>query len=324
MGKSMVIDAHCHLFPSLDAFPPHLMNEYRNYKRESFRVTYKDDKAARKATDEFMSNLSVSGTIEECLKTMDEAGIDISVVSVWDSAILCNEEPKIPIWEQNEYVADAQKRYPDRIIGLVGIDPLRKGAAEIVERGITQLGLKGVKVYSSSCPVTDERLQPLLAKLNEIGLPVLFHSGSDPLPFLIQYGNPADLDALTLKYPKIKIQAGHCSRGYEQLLAEIIHYREGIIYQDLSGLQFEYQKSPWHFLLFLRYLMDRIPGSVLMGTDWPWLRIPPHPSAKEWFDFIRNLKIPKPVLDLGLGIKDFTQEEKDRILGLNAMQLYGL
>lgn len=70
--------------------------------------------------------------------------------------------------------------------------------------------------------------------------------------------------------------------------------------------------------------MDFIPGSVLMGTDWPWERIPPKPSAKEWFDFIRNMKIPKAVLDLGLGIKDFTQEEKDMILGENAMRLYGI
>lgn len=325
MAKKMVIDAHCHLFQSLDAFPAGLIEGMRKAKTESFRGMYKSENMARKAADDWLAGLSGSGTIEECIKTMDATDVDVSVVSIWDAGVMCNQEPKISIWEQNKYVAEAQKRHPDRIIGLVGVDPLRKEAIEIVEKGVTELGLKkGVKVYSSSCRPTDERIQPFLAKLNELELPALFHAGSDPLPLLIQYGDPRDLDALTLKYPKMKIQAGHCARGFEHLLTEIICFREGMIYQDLSGLQDYYQKSPWHFLLYLRYVMDRVPRSVMMGTDWPWTRIPPRLSAKEWFDLIRNMKIPKPVLDLGLGMRDFTQEEKDMILGENARRFYGI
>ena len=67
--------------------------------------------------------------------------------------------------------------------------------------------------------------------------------------------------------------------------------------------------------------MDKIPNSVLMGSDWPWIIRSPHPTYKQWFDVIRNLKIPEPVLQLGLGIKDFSQEEKDKLLGENARAL---
>ena len=68
--------------------------------------------------------------------------------------------------------------------------------------------------------------------------------------------------------------------------------------------------------------MDRIPSLILMGSDWPWAKNAPL-SHKAWFDAIRNLKIPEPVLRLGLGVKDFSQEEKDRILGENARTLFG-
>jgi predicted TIM-barrel fold metal-dependent hydrolase len=53
-----------------------------------------------------------------------------------------------------------------------------------------------------------------------------------------------------------------------------------------------------------------------MGTDWPFIKFPPLPTHKEWFDFIRNLKVPEP--GLVFGMRDFSQEEKDKILGENA------
>jgi len=61
-----------------------------------------------------------------------------------------------------------------------------------------------------------------------------------------------------------------------------------------------------------------------MASDWPFLKTPPLPTHKEWFDIIRNLKIPEPVMQLGIGIKDFSQEEKDLILGGNAERFLGL
>lgn len=73
----------------------------------------------------------------------------------------------------------------------------------------------------------------------------------------------------------------------------------------------------------MRYFMDRIPRFVLMGSDWLYTKNAPL-SHQEWFDAIRNLKIPEPVLKLGLGIRDFSQEEKDMLLGENARSLFGI
>ncbi len=308
----MIIDIHTHVFESLAFFP-------KSWVQESFAVMrFKmGDDAFEKAKPSF----EYMGRAEELIKDMDEAGIDKSVALPLDYGIQCHEEPELSIWRANEYVADAQKRYPDRIIGFVGVDPLRRDAVELLEKGIVEWGLRGVKVMPSTFHVTDLSVQRFMAKIDELEIPVLVHQGTDPLPCLAKCGSPTDLDELTLYYPKMKIIAAHCSRGWERLLIAIAEWRRGIIYTDISGMQTPYQRGMWWVIMLLRHLMDTIPDSVLMGTDWPFNKTF---TTKQWFDNIRNLRIPDSVLKLGMGIKDFSKEEKDKILGENARAVLDL
>lgn len=310
----MIIDGHAHLWEKREAFPDVFVNSL-------CRIW--ESREGKEGMERHLATLD-HGTVEDLINDMDEAGVDKAVVSPVDFGILCEEEPRIPILRQNEYVAESQEKYPDRIIGFVGVEALRNTAIEILEKGVTEWGLKGVKIFTTRYKATDERIQPFLEKVNELEFPVLFHQGIGPLPFLMQYGNPADLDVLALRYPKMKIIAAHVARGWDDFLTEMLTYRVGRIYTDLSAKQPLFLSSPWRFIMQMRYLMDRIPNSVLMGTDWPTLTSSPLPTYKEWFDIIRNLKIPEQVLQLGLGIKDFSQHEKDLILGENAKHLLGI
>ena len=311
----MIIDVHVHIFESVDkSFPKVWIDELYESKVKSM-----GEDLARKWRE------SYDGSVEALITDMDEAGIDKSVALPLDFGIMCNQEPAISVWRTNEYVAEAQSRYPDRIMGFVGVDPQRKDAIELLEKGVTEWGLKGVKLFPTNFRVTDEAIQPFMAKINELEIPVLIHQGTDSLPYVIKYGSPVDLDTLTLKYSKMKIIAAHYAPGYEDILTGILRYKEGRIYADLALMQFyEWQKSPWHFTLQMRYIMDKFPNSILMGSDWPFVKRPPAPSHKEWFDVIRNLRIPEQVLGLGLGMKDFSNEEKTKILGQNARTLFNL
>jgi predicted TIM-barrel fold metal-dependent hydrolase len=313
----MIIDIHVHMFQSWAAFPKRLMEHYFETKKR---------RMGEKAFEKEKPTLDSMGRAEMLIKDMDEAGVDMSVISPvdWGSA-WWGEESEISIWRTNEYVAESQAKYPNRIIGFVGVNPLRNDAVVLLKKAITEWGLKGAKILQLNFRVTDEAVQPFMTELNELGIPVLIHQGTDSLPILTRNCNPEDLDWLTLKYPRIKIIAAHLGRGYENLLAAIIKYRPGVIYTDICGImQRELRETPWHALMRLRYFMDTIPNSVLMGSDWPFIKSPPEFTHKEWFDSIRNLKIPEQVLQLGLGIKDFSQEEKNKILGENARALLGI
>ncbi len=311
----MIIDGHAHLWEKREALPDVFVN--------SLCRTW-ESREGKEGMERRLATLD-HATVEDLINDMDEAGVDKAVVFPADFGVLCEEEPRINILRQNEYVAESQAKYPDRIIGFVGVEALRNNAIEILETGVNEWGLKGVKIFTTRYKATDERIQPFLERVNKLEVPALFHRGiGGPLPFLTQYGNPEDLDDLSLRYPKMKIIAAHVARGWDDLLTEMLTYRVGRIYTDLSAKQPLFHSSPWRFTMQMRYLMDRIPNSVLMGTDWPTLAVSPLPTYKEWFDIIRNLKIPDQVLQLGLGIKDFSQYEKDLILGENAKHLLGI
>ena len=308
----MLIDFHTHVFKSLACFPTSWIKE--TYEVMRFKM---GDDAFKKAKRDFED----MGKAEKLIESMDEAGVDKSVALPLDYGIQCHEEPEISIWDANEYVAEAQRRYSNRIIGFVGVDPLRSDAVELLEKGVTEWGLKGVKIMPSTFNITDVSIQKFISKINELEIPALFHQGADPLPFTTKHGSPVDLDELTLYYPKMKLIAAHCSRGWERLLIAIAEWRRGIIYTDISGMQTAYLRSKWWVVMLLRQLMDTIPDSVLMGTDWPFMK---SLTTKEWFDAIRNLKMPEQVVKLGLEINDFSKEEKDKILGENAKALLNL
>ena len=304
----MVIDVHTHVFEAPEAFP-------RVWLQKIFKA--KEEQLGREIFERW--KIAFDGRVETLISDMDEAGIDKSVALPLDLGIICQEEPEISIWRTHEYIAEAQRRYPDRIIGFAGIDPRRKDAIELLEKGVTEWGLRGVKLWPSDFYINDERFEPFMKKINDLEVPILTHTGTDPLPYHIRYGNPVDLLDLVAKYPKMKVIAAHLARGFEDTLVAMMFWNRQTIYTDLAAAQYEYWKSPWHLTMELRYLMDKVPDSILMGTDWPFIKFPPLPTHKEWFDFIRNLKIPEA--GLALGMKDFSQEEKDKILGENARAL---
>ena len=308
----MIIDVHAHLFPSEKAFQKSWLASLHTHKMAQLgKEGYEKWEAA------------FNGRVETLIRDMDEAGVNKSVaIPTSPSPTHGEEPPEINIWGVTEYVADAQKRFPDRIVGLARIDPLRKDALELLDRAIGVWGLKGVKIHPT-VPMTDALVQPVLKRIEDLGVPILFHMGVDPLPFQVRNGDPTVLDTITARFPRLKVIAAHHARGFEHLLTSIMLNREGRIYSDLALWQQEFAFSPWRFLQEMRYLVDRIPKLVLMGSDWPWAKNAPV-SHKAWFDAVRNLKIPEPVLRLGWGMKDFSEEEKSGILGKNAQRLFGL
>ena len=309
----MIIDAHAHLFESLDVYHKPWLD---GIKAHFF------SKLEPKEFDSWLSALD--GKVETLIKDMDEAGVDKAIALPSGCALAYGEEmPRISIWRSVEYVAEAQKRYPTRIIGFARVDPLRKDSVELLTKAVKEWGLKGVKIVPP-VPLTDEAVQPLMNKIDEFGLIVLSHTGVNPPPYPSRLGDPMVLDTLAARFPRIRFIAAHYAKGFEEFLTALLFQRRGRIYADLSMWQEECASSRWWFTLKMRNLMDRIPHSILMGSDWPFIR-KSHPlSYKDWFAAIRNLKIPDLLGQLDWGMKDFSPEEKDWILGRNAQSLLGL
>jgi uncharacterized protein len=91
---------------------------------------------------------------EDLLKLMDAGGVDRAVV--FPSPSQWSPLTKENYYNSNDYIADAQARYPERLIGYCCINPRYNGdaalgmpdmAAQELERCVKVLGLRGVKIH---------------------------------------------------------------------------------------------------------------------------------------------------------------------------------
>ncbi|MFC2067472.1 amidohydrolase family protein, partial [Chloroflexota bacterium] len=242
----MIVDVHTHPFKSWAVFPRAYFERFYQFKKAQI-----GEEAAERLR-------RIDGSVEALIRDMDEAGVEKSVISPLDYSVAFQEEPEISIWRANEYAAEAQENNPDRIIAFAGVDPQRKDAIELLETAITKWGLKGVKILPT-CLVTDEVVQSFMRKVDDLEIPVLIHQGVSVPPFAVKYGNPADLDLLAHKYPRMKVIAAHVAEGHESLLLAVIKYRAKTIYTDIASMQYDTWQSPWYFTMLMRLLMDKIP-----------------------------------------------------------------
>jgi len=157
----MIIDFHTHIFP------PWLKERRDEYiKRDPcFSLLYSQPKAKM-------------ATAEEVVASMDEAGIDLSVVlnAGWVSHELCVET--------NDYILDSISRYPKRLVGFCAIQP-KAGDAAIAElERCAKAGAKGIGELRSDTQgfdLTDETmLKPIVEAALKHDLIFLTHS-SEPV-----------------------------------------------------------------------------------------------------------------------------------------------
>lgn len=112
------------------------------------------------------------------VRQMDDANIRKAVVtSLAHFSLLDDEGMK----RENDWAAAQFAKFPDRIIGFCGINPLRKTAVAEIDRCIDELGMKGVKLHviASNLDLSNKkvlfRIRKVFHKLNKRAVPVLFH-----------------------------------------------------------------------------------------------------------------------------------------------------
>lgn len=134
---------------------------------------------------EIDSNFS---SIDEQIADMDEAGIDVAVLSpnmVGEVDLVDLGEAKETIAFLNEEVAAAQRRFPGRIAGLAML-PMQDidAAIEALDRAV-ELDLRGVFITSNIAgrPQASKESLPIFERINHYGLPLYLHPSSNSMLF---------------------------------------------------------------------------------------------------------------------------------------------
>ena len=276
----MVIDFHTHIFP------PWLRERRDEYiKRDPcFSLLYSQPKAKM-------------ATAEELIASMDEAGIDLSVVLNigWASHELC--------METNDYILDSVSRYPTRLIGFCAIQP-KAGDAAIAElERCAKAGAKGIGELRSDVQgfnLADKTtMKPLVDAALKHDLILLTHS-SEPVGH--EYSGkgsitPDILYSLITAFPNLKLVCAHWGGGlpFYALMPEVAKALDNVFF-DTAATVFLYKPEIFEH-------MSHIIGSdkILFGTDYPLMH------QNRVIAQIQSSQLP--------------EEDKARILGANAEKL---
>jgi predicted TIM-barrel fold metal-dependent hydrolase len=220
----------------------------------------------------------------------DYEAIDVvAVLLAWD-AETATGRPRLP----NSVVAQACQAHPGRFVGFGSVDPL-KGELAVAELDrIGDLGLKGVKLHPSlqAFAPDDERFWPLYEKCEDLGLTVLFHTGTSGIGagqpggqgIRLDYARPIRLDAVAASFPNLNVIAAHFGYPWHlELLSMALHKTN--IHIDISGWAPRYIPPE-----VIRELKGRLQDQFVFGSDYPFIQ------PQRCLDELAGLDIPEATL----------------------------
>ena len=212
-------------------------------------------------------------TGEKLVAEMDAAGVDGSCIFALDYG-LATGEPEVFIEEQNHMIAEAARRFPGRLTPFFTVDPRRPGGLEMFRRGVEDWGMQGLKLHPTvGYYPYDPVAYPFYEQCLEYGIPVLFHTGSEPAPMKSRFAQPIHIDDVAADFPDLPIIMAHvASELWEEAL--MVAVVKPNIYFDISGWQVTFSNHPQDFYRMLRTVLDAVgPWRVFFGSDGPYLNV---------------------------------------------------
>ena len=153
-------------------------------------------------------------------------------------------------------------------------------------------GFRGVKLYPTyqHYYLNDPRMYPLYQEAQELGVPVLIHTGSSVFQgSRLKYGDPLHLDDVATDFPELTLVMAHSGRGFWYDRAFFLSRLHKNLYMELSGL------PPAKLMGYFPELA-RNTDKVIFGSDWPGM-----PFIKENMDAIGLLPLPAAGVENILG-----------------------
>jgi predicted TIM-barrel fold metal-dependent hydrolase len=200
----------------------------------------------------------------------------------------------------NDFIGEYVGRYPGRAVGFAAIDPTERDAAAELERCVTRLRLRGLKlspVYHGYDPWS-----PAVWRLYEMAdayrMPVMFHMGGayDPEAAL-EWGSPLLLDRVARAFPSLRIIVAHLGQPMMEETVILLRKNEHV-FADLSA---RFHRR-WQLYNGLRAAIEyRVTDRLLFGSDFPVMTTHDAATAfraiNDWGDGVRLPPIPPELID---------------------------
>ncbi len=187
-------------------------------------------------------------------------------------------------------IVEGAARNADVLIPFGSVDPLQGEAAVDEAKRQAALGVRGFKFHPSvqNFDPADPAHIPLFGAIEELGLPIIVHTGQTgagaKLPggwgFRLSLSNPMLLDDVAARHPDLQIVMAHPSVPWQEEALSVATHK-GNAWIDLSGWSAKYF-SPGLVRAARSYLNDK----MLFGSDLPAL------TPDRWLADFATLEFP--------------------------------
>jgi predicted TIM-barrel fold metal-dependent hydrolase len=199
----------------------------------------------------------------------------------------------------NEEVYELTKKYPKRLVGLAGYDPMNiMESVRNIEKAVKEYGFKGVYAHTLGWDIAadDRRMYPCYIKCIELGISFSMQIGHSLELMPSDAGRPIYIDKVALDFPELIFIGSHTGWPWcEEMIAMASKHRN--VYIDISAHLPRYLDPS-----LVQFMDTRGQDKVLFGTNSFGLK-----RCKQQF--------------LGLKIED---ETKRKVLRDNAVRVFRL
>lgn len=174
--------------------------------------------------------------VEEAVAQLDSAGYSVAVLAclkMWSY----HYHHRLIMDMDEEVVARALVKAPDRFVGAAGYNPFR--IAESIARidtAVREWGFGYVYFHPITFGVApnDRRCYPLYSKCVELGVPVGFQVGHSAEVLPSEVGRPMLVDQVAIDFPDLKINMSHTGWPWTGEFCSML-WRHPNVYGDISA-----------------------------------------------------------------------------------------
>ncbi len=316
MADVLKIDAHLHLYPT---------KEVGAFEKGDYGIWEYGEKPGVKFSE-------YDGDLEDTLEAMDIADVHKAIVvnlfstrGVMERAVT-EMTGRMTASEREEAIKEVEAGYAndlrefnvgacervkghDNLFPYIALDaiamPGEEGAAHLREM-VEEYGARGVKLHgpAQGFNMSDERMWPAYRACQEMGIPIVAHSGPDKLG--MGYAEPRAFAGMLAALPDLKVVIAHMGGGTWGQARELADAYPNAYFDCCEIIEWVggATNAPGEEE-FAQLIRDIGPSRVFMGSDFPW------------YDLDRTI-------EQVMGLPLLSNEEKEGMLGAYAERALGL